>query len=786
MDDAVSQKELNAQKYMEHCVKEFKIFIDTCSIIDAKSSFWEHIKPYLKKYKQKIIVPYRCYEELIKKAHYIQNQNLSVTAKDRLSLLEYLGNNEYIEIRGEKSDNFADNVFLSVFTKFRLQYNLLLITQDNGLAQDILNLNNTASQKTAHIINVRRINEYNYLGKFNWDKAPKQKYTSKNSSCKTAKLATVEYNIPQEDIFKLCTSVTNISDDILTVGHIPAENEIVYAEKGELMLLNKIASGGEGILYETNTPFVAKIYFKDKNTRRRIEKIKLMLTKKIDCKGLCYPVAALYNKEKQFVGYLMPKASGIELQKSLFIKPLFLKKFPNWKKKDTVKLCITILKKIKYLHDRNIILGDINPNNIMISSPSDVYFVDTDSYQIENFPCPVGTINYTAPEIQRKPFDVFLRTMGNENFAVATLLFMIMLPGKPPYSQQGGENPVDNIINMDFSYPFGDSSNKKTPDGPWRFIWSHLTYDIKKAFYTTFRKNEEHSTEHTRLSEKEWLSLFNYYLRLLETGKFGEQDKMSEELFPTRHKKNPKCNYIECCLCHNEMPEEQCQNGICQSCLKTGEEYKCKHCGESLIYTNYAKYIKNARRFDICQDCFKTMNSIYTYITCSSCNKRFSITNGEYEYYMEKGLSLPKRCKDCRKNKINSNASWYSQPTSRFHKSSGSSGCFITTAVCEYLGKKDDCDELTILRQYRDSWLKFQENGIELISEYYKKAPIIVSHLKTSEKYSDYCQMLYDAYLTPCITLIKAEKFEECLLLYQKMVADISNLLSISGGKYGK
>lgn len=97
-------------------------------------------------------------------------------------------------------------------------------------------------------------------------------------------------------------------------------------------------------------------------------------------------------------------------------------------------LCITILKKLKYLHDRNVILGDINPNNILVVSPTEVYFVDTDSYQIEGFPCPVGTINFTAPEIQRKDFSTFLRTIGNERFAVATLLFMIMLPGKPPYS----------------------------------------------------------------------------------------------------------------------------------------------------------------------------------------------------------------------------------------------------------------------------------------------------------------------------------------------------------------
>ena len=173
-------------------------------------------------------------------------------------------------------------------------------------------------------------------------------------------------------------------------------------------------------------------------------------------------------------------------------------------------------------------MGDINPANILVVSPKEVYFVDTDSYQVENFPCPVGTNNYTAPEIQRKHFSGFLRTMGNENFAVATLLFMIMLPGKPPYSQQGGEDPINNIINMDFSYPFGDSSNKKTPDGPWRYIWSHLTYDLKKAFYNTFRKEGDYSTENTRLTTDEWLPIFTYYLELLDSGKCGKQDKMSE------------------------------------------------------------------------------------------------------------------------------------------------------------------------------------------------------------------------------------------------------------------
>ena len=83
---------------------------------------------------------------------------------------------------------------------------------------------------------------------------------------------------------------------------------------------SKVAEGGEGKIYTTNTPYVAKIYKRKNNTKRKYAKIKLMLSKKIQCEGICYPVSELYNVNKEFIGYLMPKAKGKELQKSIFIE----------------------------------------------------------------------------------------------------------------------------------------------------------------------------------------------------------------------------------------------------------------------------------------------------------------------------------------------------------------------------------------------------------------------------------------------------------------------------------
>ncbi|MDL0087865.1 protein kinase domain-containing protein [Campylobacter gastrosuis] len=452
--------------------------------------------------------------------------------------------------------------------------------------------------------------------------------------------------------FKICSDVTNVVDTPLNISQIPSQNEIVItSDNKQIRLVKKLAEGGEGAVYEIDfKDEVAKIYNAHSNTKRRFEKLKLMTSKNISFNGICYPTRLLYNQNGEFVGYLMPKASGKTLGRSIFAaKPLFLKNFPNFKKQDMVNLCLNILTKIRYLHNKNIILGDINPENILLVSPNEVYFVDTDSYQIENFPCPVGTINYTAPEIQGKHYPDFLRTKGNENFALATLLFMIMVPGKPPYSQQGGGDPAKNITNMDFSYPFGDNSNKKTPDGPWRFIWSHLPYRLKEAFYKTFASGEEYSYENTRLNVDKWIEIFKDYQKMFD--KLIDTDEMSNEIYPTRHKKHKDFNYIKCSLCGNEVQEDSAKMGICNTCLyDKGEPYKCKICNKDMLYTNYQRFILKQPKFNICLECNSSKNNIVWQGVCAGCGKKLTLTKGKYEFYRRKNYDMPKRCETCRDN----------------------------------------------------------------------------------------------------------------------------------------
>ena len=293
--------------------------------------------------------------------------------------------------------------------------------------------------------------------------------------------------------------------------------DTVYARSEQksrpVVLTREIAVGGEGHIYETNVAgFVAKIFKIGKLDKFKEQKIKLMSSKQLSYEGICFPIAPLYNKEHKFVGYLMRKAQGTEIQRSIFLPPIFKQTFPTWQKRDMVRLCLTILEKIKFLHDHEVVLGDLNPANILVVSPHEIYFVDTDSYQVGGFPCPVGMMNFIAPEIQQKNFRHFLRTKGHDHFAIATLLFMLMLPGQKPYAKKGGTgNLLQNIKEMDFPYEVDGSVNDKIPNGAWSEMWNRLTPKIRLAFYHTFHESGIHNCEKTRYTVEDWLQKFQNY-----------------------------------------------------------------------------------------------------------------------------------------------------------------------------------------------------------------------------------------------------------------------------------
>lgn len=98
-------------------------------------------------------------------------------------------------------------------------------------------------------------------------------------------------------------------------------------------------------------------------------------------------------------------------------------------------------------------------------------------------------------------------------------------------------------------------------------------------------------------------------------------------------------------------------------------------------------------------------------------------------------------------------------------------GCYLTTACVDYMGLPDDCEELTVLRNFRDTYLINKENGKELINIYYEQAPVILLniHNRYREEEEKILLGLYSI-IKDCVNAIKQGNNEYAFGIYCDMV----------------
>lgn len=248
-------------------------------------------------------------------------------------------------------------------------------------------------------------------------------------------------------------------------------------------------AGGEGQVFLSEDQFAVKVFNEKVDIHTKNKKIDILLNKHISEASFCLPIQKIFSGDGKLTGFTMKLAKGETIQSCVFNRKGLLSKFPHWNRINLSNLAVNLLSKIKILHDNNIIIGDINPHNIMINSDSEIYFIDTDSFQLEGLPGGVGSDLFNSPELRGANFRKVLRTKESEYFSIATLLFMIFLPGKNPWEYIGGNDLTANIKDQNFSYPMGEDDNLQAPRGIWEFIWLELSYDLRKTFYDVFKNH---------------------------------------------------------------------------------------------------------------------------------------------------------------------------------------------------------------------------------------------------------------------------------------------------------
>lgn len=411
---------------------------------------------------------------------------------------------------------------------------------------------------------------------------------------------------------------------------------VIAPDGSKHRLARALGAGGEGTVYETDTGLACKVYEPARLTVAVRQKLERMSTVRPTQPAICWPLAPAANRLGELIGYLMPRAAGVPLQRAIFVKPLFEATFPRWTRLELVRLASSILDAIAAVHDVGALLGDINPSNILVRDEHTVFLVDTDSYQVEDFACPVGTATFLPPELLGVDLGTILRTPEQELFAVATLLFMILVPGKPPFSHAGGGDPAENVRARHFPYALADKRGQSVPAGPWRYVWSHLPFYLKRAFHDAF-------VDGARPSVGAWQELLARYRYDLE------RERLTLECFPTTFKAVSREIIVEqggtwrrCADCGAEFGSFE-GAPCCRECRARPVRVVCGLCDRT-FEARPVWVEKLAGRPPICEGCRRLTRTVQ----CRTCGLAFELSPAAQAGFKSKGLQLPKRCKACR------------------------------------------------------------------------------------------------------------------------------------------
>ncbi|WP_240329327.1 protein kinase domain-containing protein [Helicobacter suis] len=325
----------------------------------------------------------------------------------------------------------------------------------------------------------------------------------------------------KEDITKVKHQV-HTTKNTLSISTIPQLNDrISFEENGQshsITLTEELSEGAEGKVYKTNTPMLAKIYQNKPGKGTSVPdymptKLKLLRQIKTGAQ-VCMPTHLLKNQQGEFVGFLMKQAQGKALQCILGGPKDIKDHIPTWKTKDLITLCLSFLKTIQSLHSKDIIVGDINPHNLFFTQNAEMFFIDCDSYQIEKYPCPVGTPEYLDPSLIGQQMAGFLRNKSHEYYAIACLLFVVLTLGRHPYDSKGSERD-ENMKAGRFVYPLANGDASLVPNEKAKKRWDALNPTLQEYFYHTFKKGGKYYEPKKRLAPIRWIKALQYFLRQL-------------------------------------------------------------------------------------------------------------------------------------------------------------------------------------------------------------------------------------------------------------------------------
>ena len=175
--------------------------------------------------------------------------------------------------------------------------------------------------------------------------------------------------------------------------------------------------------------------------------------------SIAWPTDLIFSSPKSFAGYLMPYIRDAVSLLNVFNPRLRRITMPTFDDGYLYRTARNLAAAVGALHDRDYTVGDLNESNVLVTPRTLVTIIDTDSFQVRTrnrvgrtkiYPCPVGKIEYLPPELQSANLKKVERTPEHDRFALAVLIFQLLMDGSHPFrtrwTGKGDKPPIGDRI----------------------------------------------------------------------------------------------------------------------------------------------------------------------------------------------------------------------------------------------------------------------------------------------------------------------------------------------------
>lgn len=259
---------------------------------------------------------------------------------------------------------------------------------------------------------------------------------------------------------------------------------------------DRIGKGGEGEVWTLadDPTRLVKLYHGplDPNKARKLDAMVRRAHSEL-LRFAAWPLDLVCDSEGRVVGFLMPRFDRHEPVYRVYGPASRLKQFPTARFDFLVRVATNLARAVAALHAHCIVIGDLNESNVLVGADATVALIDCDSYQIEEqgfvFTCDVGKPLYLAPELHGVPLRGRERTRNHDAFALAVLIFQLLLLGRHPFAGRflgQGDMPIEQAIREHryaYSTDTGATRMAPPPNLPSPAIFGDaIAYYFERAF----------------------------------------------------------------------------------------------------------------------------------------------------------------------------------------------------------------------------------------------------------------------------------------------------------------